>query len=130
VTTTTHRGVDRAVVQGWAVAAAQAADDKKGTDTVVLDVGAVLAITDFFVITSAANKRLVRTLADEVEEKVKVAGGPAPLRVEGVADSGWVLIDYGDIVVHVFGDEMRRFYDIERLYRDVPVVPWQEQTTA
>jgi ribosome-associated protein len=118
------------VVQGWAVAAAQAADDKKGTDTVVLDVGPVLAITDFFVITSAANKRLVRTLADEVEEKVKAAGGPAPLRVEGVADSGWVLIDYGDIVVHVFGDEMRRFYDIERLYRDVPVVPWQEQTTA
>jgi ribosome-associated protein len=120
-----HRGVDRQVVQDWAVAAAAAADEKKGTDTVVLDVGAVLAITDFFVITSAPNKRLVRTLADEVELKVRAAGGPSPLRVEGLSESSWVLMDYGDLVVHVFVDEMRRFYDIERLYRDVPVVRWQ-----
>lgn len=128
--TTKRRTVEREVVLDWACIAARALDDKKGTDTVVLDVGAVLAITDFFVISSAPNKRLVRTLAEEVEEQLVQHGGPRPLRVEGLSDLSWVLMDYGDIVVHVFADEIRRFYDIERLYRDVPVVAWQEQSAS
>lgn len=110
---------------GWALLAARVADDKKGEEPVVLEVGAVLAITDAFVITSAPNTRLVRTLADEIEKQLKEAGGPSPLRVEGLRDLTWVLMDYGDFVVHVFLDEMRRFYDLERLYRDVPTREWR-----
>jgi ribosome-associated protein len=102
-----------------ALAAARAAAGKKGTDTVVLDVGEVLAIVDFFVITSAPNTRLVQTLAEEVEAALKAAGG-GPLRVEGYDDATWVLLDCGDVVVHVFLDEVRAFYELERLWGDVP----------
>jgi ribosome-associated protein len=100
--------------------AARAASDKHGERTVVLQVGEVLAITESFVITSASNTRLVKTIADEVEEKVRAAGGRSPLRVEGLSDLSWVLIDYGDFVVHVFLDETREFYDLERLWSDAP----------
>ena len=105
--------------------AAVAADDKKGTDTVILYGGPVLGIVDYFVITSASNRRLVRTIADSVESDAREATGRSPLRIEGLRDQEWVLIDYGDVVVHVFADEQRRFYEIERLYRDVTRVPWE-----
>jgi ribosome-associated protein len=106
------------------VAAAQAAADKKGEDTIILEVGAVLAITDAFVITSGTNSRQVKTIAEEVEKKIDEAGGPKPLRVEGLDDARWVLMDYGDFVVHVFLDEVRRYYDLERLWSDAPRVDW------
>ena len=102
-----------------ALAAARAAASKNGTDTVVLDVGEVLAIVDWFVITSGSNTRLVQTLADEVEAALKATGG-GPLRVEGYDDASWVLLDCGDVVVHVFLDEVRSFYELERLWGDVP----------
>ena len=105
--------------------AARTADEKQGANTIIIDVGAVLAITDEFVITSGRNSRQVRTIAEEIEEAIKAAGGPGPMRVEGLSDLTWVLLDYGDIVVHVFAEETRRFYDIERLYRDVPRVAWE-----
>jgi len=108
-----------------AISAARAIDEKKGEDTVILAVGEVLAITELFVITSAANRRLVRTLAEEVEEQVFILHDRKPIRVEGMSEAQWVLMDYGDVVVHVFTDEMRRFYEIERLYRDVARVDWQ-----
>jgi len=109
-----------------AVVAAQAASSKKADDVVVLEVGSVLAITDAFVIASAGNDRLVRTIAEEVERQVKEAGGAAPLRIEGLADARWVLMDYGDFVVHVFLDEVRRYYDLERLWSDAPKVAWDD----
>ncbi len=108
-----------------ALAAARAIDDKKGDDVVILEVGEVLGITEMFVIASASNRRLVRTIVDEVEEQVFVLFDRRPLRVEGLTDLQWVLMDYGDVVVHVFADETRRFYEIERLYKDVPRVPWE-----
>jgi ribosome-associated protein len=108
-----------------AIAAARAIDDKKGEDIVILEVGPILGITELFVITSASNRRLVRTIVDEVEEQVYVLLDRKPLRVEGLTDQQWVLLDYGDVVVHVFGDEARRFYEIERLYKDVPRVEWR-----
>jgi ribosome-associated protein len=117
--------VDRSDVLELAAAAARAADDKQGLDTMVLEVGTVLAITDFFVITSGTNSRQVRTIAEEIERTLEHDGGQKPLRVEGRSDLTWLLLDYGDFVVHVFLDETRRFYDIERLYRDVPVVDWR-----
>lgn len=110
-----------------AAAAARAIDDKKGEDIVILEVGPVLGITELFVITSASNRRLVRTIVDEVEEQVFVLFDRRPLRVEGLTDLQWVLMDYGDVVVHVFADETRRFYEIERLYKDVPRVPWSPE---
>jgi ribosome-associated protein len=112
------------------VAAAQAAADKKGEDTIILEVGEILAITDAFVITSGANSRQVKTIADEIEKKVDEAGGHKPLRVEGLDDARWVLMDYGDFVVHVFLDEVRRYYDLERLWSDAPRVEWSATGAA
>jgi len=107
-----------------ACVAARVADDKKADDTLVLSVGELLQITEYFVVTSASNRRLVRTIVDSVEEQVRGELGRSPLRVEGVAEQQWVLMDYGDVVVHVFTEETRAYYEIERLYRDVPQVDW------
>jgi ribosome-associated protein len=112
-----------------ALAAARAAAGKRGADTVVLDVGEVLAIVDYFVITSGSNTRLVQTLAEEVEAAMKAAGG-GPLRVEGYDDATWVLLDCGDVVIHVFLDEVRSYYELERLWGDVPRVPLETAEAA
>lgn len=116
-------------VRDWARSAARAASAKGGEDTVIIDVADVLAITDAFVITSGRNSRQVKTIAEEVEARLKAdgQGGIAPLRVEGLADSQWVLLDYGDIVVHVFLDETRAYYDLERLWSDAPRVAWEDE---
>lgn len=108
-----------------AVVAAQAADAKKGSDTLILDVGALLGITDRFVITSGTNDRQVRTIAEEVELRVRRADGRGPVRVEGLDDARWVLMDYGDVVVHVFNDEARQYYNLERLWSDARRVAWE-----
>lgn len=113
-------------VHHWCEVAARAAASKKAHDTVILDVGDVLAITDCFVITSAPNVRLVRTVADEIEKWMKAEGGPSPRRTEGIREGEWVLLDFGDFVVHVFLQETRRFYDLERLWSDAPRVPWDD----
>ncbi len=114
-------------VREWARTAARAASAKGGEDTVIIEVGLVLAITDAFVITSGRNTRQVKTIADEVEARLKVEGGIKPLRVEGLGDGQWVLIDYGDLVIHVFLDETRAFYDLERLWSDAPRVTWEDE---
>jgi ribosome-associated protein len=114
-------------VRDWARTAAQAASAKGGEETVIIEVGAVLAITDAFVITSGRNTRQVKTIAEEVEARLKADGGIAPLRVEGLGDSQWVLLDYGDLVIHVFLDETREFYDLERLWSDAPRVAWEDE---
>ena len=110
--------------QALASLAARAADDARARDVVVLDVGRVLAITECFVIASAGNARLVRTVADRIDAGLRADAGRTPRSVEGLAECRWVLADYGDVVVHVFLDEVRGFYDIERLYLDVPSVVW------
>lgn len=107
-----------------ALLAARTADDKKGDDVLVLDVGEVLAIAGWFVIASASNSRLVESLADDIERAAKAELGISPVRTEGHREKQWVLIDYGDVVVHVFHKEMRDFYEIERLYGDVPRLDW------
>ena len=112
-------------LQDLAVIAAQVADDKKGLDTVILDVGDALAITEYFVITSATNRRQVAMIADEVEQAVKAASGRGPLSIEGLGEGSWVLLDFGGFVCHVFNDETRRFYDLERLWREVPRVTFE-----
>ena len=117
-------------IRQQAVVAARAAAAKKGEDPVILEVGQILAITDAFVITSGTNPRQVRTIAEEVEARVAAECGPKPLRTEGLDDARWVLLDYGDFVVHVFLDEVRRYYDLERLWSDAPRVEWDEEPSA
>ena len=113
----------------WALLAARSADQKGGHDTVVLDVGEILAITEAFVITSAGNSRLVKAIVDDIEAGVSDAGGPKPRRVEGTDKHEWVLMDYGDFVVHVFLTETRQFYELERLWADVPRLAWATADT-
>ena len=111
-------------IEAWARAAALAADDKKAEDTIVIDVGDVFAVSDFFVITSGTNPRQVAAIVEGVEEDLKLAGGPSPVRVEGAEEREWVLMDYGAFVVHVFHQEQRDFYQLERLWSDRPRLDW------
>src|ERR1700741_3757698 len=83
------------------ILAARAAAAKNGADTLVLDVGPIIGITEGFVITSGRDVRQVRTIAEEIEKKLKDEGHPGPVRTEGLQDASWVLLDYGDFVVHV-----------------------------
>ncbi|HEX4904565.1 MAG TPA: ribosome silencing factor [Acidimicrobiales bacterium] len=108
-----------------AALAAEAASSKQATDIVILSVGEVLSIVESFVIASAPNTRQVATIAEEVEQRIKDAGGGGPIRVEGLDDNRWVLLDYGDVVVHVFLQEVREFYELERLWSDVPRQAWE-----
>jgi ribosome-associated protein len=112
-----------------AMAAAQAAADKKAQDIVIIDVGDQLAITDAFVLASASNDRQVKAIVDEVEDKLREIGAK-PIRREGERDGRWVLIDYGEIVVHVQHEEERQFYALERLWRDCPTIPLPADVTS
>jgi len=105
--------------------AAAAIDDKKGLDVVLLDVSELLVVTDVFVIASGTSNRHVRTLADDAEGKVKQDLGRKPLSREGKDHSRWVLLDYGDMVVHVFDQETRDYYELERLWADAPVIEFE-----
>ena len=109
-----------------AIAAARIADDGKGSDIVVLHVGDVISLTEYFVVVGASNRRLVDALVQDVEAKIRVATGRSPIRVEGARENQWVLVDYGDVIVHVFLSEIRDFYEIERLYNDVPKIDWTD----
>ena len=90
-----------------------------------LAVGNVLTITELFVVTGASNPRLVRAVAGEIEDRIREVCGRSPGRTEGHREQSWVLLDYGDVIVHVFLDETREFYEIERLYKDVPRIDWR-----
>lgn len=113
---------DKAVVWDWVKAAAAAAEEGPGADTVIIDVGDVLAITDHFVITSGANTRAVRALAERIEEAVDLSGGPKPICIEGLSDHEWVLMDYGDFVVHIFTASARDYYSLDLLWKDCPTL--------
>lgn len=113
-----------------AVTAARIADNEHGQDVLVFAVGDVIAIAEYFVVVSASNRRLVKTLVDRIEERAREATGRSPRRVEGASEQQWVLIDYGDVVVHVFLAEIREFYEIERLFTDVPKVDWRPDESA
>jgi ribosome-associated protein len=99
------------------LAALHAAGEKKAIDPVVLDLREIASFTDYFVIFTGANERQVQAISDEVYDQLKKAGSPAA-RVEGYKTAEWILLDYGDFVVHVFEQKARRFYDLERLWRD------------
>ena len=99
-------------------------DEKKGIDLVLLDVSELLWITDAFVIVSGASRPHAQSLAEDVELKLKSADR-RPLRIEGQSDGKWILLDYGEAVVHVFQPETRDFYGLERLWGDAPRLAWE-----
>lgn len=111
----TERAVELTVI------AARAAADRKAEEIVALDVSAHLVLTDVFLIASAGNERQVSAVVDLVEERLHEAGVKA-LRREGVRDARWVLLDFGDLVVHVQHAEDRAYYSLERLWKDCPVI--------
>jgi ribosome-associated protein len=115
---------DRAVELG--LAAAQAAADKLASDILLLDVSEQLVITDVFLLASAPNDRQVRAIVDDIEEQLRDLGCK-PLRREGEKEGRWVLLDFGDIVVHVQHQEERVFYALERLWKDCPVIPFVDR---
>ncbi len=105
--------------------AARAAESKKAMDLRVLDLREVSSFTDFFVICTGANQRQIQTIGDEVEARLKEAGR-MPIGVEGYDRAEWVLVDYGDFIVHIFSAAAREFYDLERLWRSAKQVPVPE----
>ena len=113
-----------------AVAAARASSDKQADDIVILDVHELIVITDFFVICSAGTQRQVKTVIESIEDRVRERLGVRPVRREGEAGAGWWLLDYVDVVVHVFGTEERSYYDLERLWSDAPRVGWGDGSEA
>jgi len=108
-------------------ASARGASNLLADDIVILTVGDVIAVTEYFVIASASNVRQVRRIADEVEAEVKASGGEGALRLEGLREGRWVLMDFGAFVVHLFHTDTREFYDLERLWSDVPRRNWIEE---
>ena len=97
--------------------AAEAASDKKAEEIVVLDLREVASFTEFFLICNGTNPKQVQAITDSIDERLRKAG-KRPLHVEGYANAEWILMDYGDFIAHIFNGTSRRFYDLERLWRD------------
>jgi ribosome-associated protein len=131
---TVHRGTgggaDLAASADVAIAAARAAAGKQAEGIVILDVHELIVITDYFVICSAGTHRQVRTVIEAVEDRIRGTTGGKPARREGEDGAGWWLLDYVDVVVHVFGTEERAYYDLERLWSDAPRLRWSEGPEA
>lgn len=109
--------------------ALSAASEKKAINSVVLDLREIASFTDYFVITSGTNERQVQAISDEIVETLKRAG-TAAARVEGYKTAEWILLDYGDFVVHVFDEKARKFYDLERLWRESQRVELPPELTS
>lgn len=112
-----------------AILCARIAEEYRGRDTVVLDLTAITPIVDFFVISTGATRRQMHAIAEEVDRVLNERGSER-VGLEGYRESSWILQDYGDVVLHVFTDDMRQLYDLERLWADAPRVEWQPTADA
>jgi ribosome-associated protein len=117
-------------VQEGVRTAVSAALDKKAFDLDVLAVGALTSIADYFILCSAGNERQAASIADNVQERLRLENGTKPLLVEGATPGHWVLLDYGDFIFHIFTEDTRRFYGLERLWGDAPNVTAEFAETA
>src|SRR5215467_11418605 len=108
--------------------AARAAAEKKGLDIVALDLRKVASFTDYFLVCAGSNPRQVKAIAESVEERLRKSGR-RPLHSEGYSTAEWILLDYGDFIVHVFSNAARRFYDLERLWRDAEQLKLPDDST-
>lgn len=106
-----------------AILCARIADDKKGEDIIIFDVQRLTSITDYFVICSGLNKKQLQSMATDIQLKLQ-SYNIHEIGIEGYADTQWILIDYGDVIVHLFSKDMRRFYDLELLWGDAPKLSW------
>lgn len=111
-----------------AVAAAQVAEDNRGQDIVVLDLRGLTSVFDFFVIASGTSRRQLHAIADEIDDKLCKELNDQRLGIEGYQGSSWILLDYGSIVIHLFEQESRDFYGIEKLWGEAKVLPWKDHT--
>jgi ribosome-associated protein len=125
----TARGEAVTESRDTAIAAALAAASKQADDVVILDVHELIVITDYFVIATGSSDRQVKTIVDEVETALRDRDRK-PVRREGETDGRWVLLDYVDVVVHVFAEAERDFYDLERLWLDAPRLSWEPDGVA
>ena len=105
--------------------ACRALEDKKGEDIRVIDISEISVLADYFVIASGSNQNQVQAMVDNVEEMLTKAGYE-PKQIEGTRNSSWILMDYGDLIIHVFDEENRLFYDLERIWRDGKVLEMEE----
>lgn len=112
-----------------ALAAARAAAAKQAEDVSILDVHGLIVITDYFVICSGSTERQVKTIVEEVEKALRELER-RPVRREGETEARWFLLDYVDVVVHVFAEQEREYYDLERLWLDAPRVAWEDAEVA
>lgn len=112
--------------QTLAFSAAEAAADKKAYDVNLRDVTGKIALTDVFVIVSASNERQVKAIVDAVEERLIKRHDTRPLRREGKGGESWVLLDYGELVVHVFHEEARQYFGLDGLWKDCPAIPFDD----
>ena len=112
-----------------AATAARAASEKQAHDILLLDVREVFVITDYFLIASGSSDRQVRTIAEEIERAARARGARA-VRREGEREGRWILLDFVDFIAHVFLDEDREFYGLERLWADAPQVDWTERAAS
>lgn len=112
-----------------ALAAASAASSKQASEIVILDVHDLIVITDYFVLATGSSDRQVKTIVEEVEKALRELGRK-PVRREGQTEARWVLLDYVDVVVHVFAPEEREYYSLERLWADAPRLRWEEDGVA
>ena len=97
--------------------AVEALEDKKANDVRIIDIEKISTIADYFIIAGGTNRNQVQAMSDEIEERLGKTG-TAPKHIEGYAGANWILMDYGDIVIHIFDEENRVFYDLERIWRD------------
>ncbi len=109
--------------------AAEAISDKKGENPTLLDLSGLLVVTDVFVIAAGTSTRHVKTLADDVEEALRGIDRK-PIRREGTEYGEWILLDYGDIVIHLFDRETREYYDLEHLWSNAPVIEFEYRPTS
>lgn len=109
-------------IRDWVLIAARAADEKKAADIMAIEVGDLLVVTDYFVIATGATPIQVRAIADEIEDQLREQAGIKPIGREGLSEGKWVLLDYADLVVHVFQPAEREFYRLEKLWGDAPRV--------
>ena len=105
--------------------AVKALDEKKGVDIKVIDIHDISVLADYFVIASGSNQNQVQAMVDNVEEHLGSAGYE-PKQIEGSKNSSWILMDYGDLIIHIFDEENRLFYDLERIWRDGKEIPAEE----
>lgn len=106
-----------------AITCARIADEKKAQDVIVLDISKLTFIAEYFVICTGINERQLHTIADEIEVKLRKLS-KEKIGIEGYNEAKWILMDYGDVIVHLFGKEMRSFYDLELLWGDAPKISW------